>query len=451
MFFCLETKEPKIQGLPGNLDKTKVRFFVRPATGRTSHAIATNLHLVLFTKFPEGRSTNINFNAIVMNKPALVAGLIFSISTVSSQPVQNIIPAAVQTQKYFPLLKDKRIALLANQTSLIGTNHLLDTLLKSGFNVKKIFCPEHGFRGNIDAGEKVKTIVDSSTKIRIISLYGKHFKPKPSELNDVDIVLMDIQDVGVRFYTYLSTLHYMMEACAENNKKLIILDRPNPNSFYIDGPVLDLKYKSFVGLHPVPIVYGMTIGEFAQMINGEKWLKNGLHCNLMVIRCENYSHKDRYQLPVHPSPNLLNMQSVYLYPSLALFEGTCMNVGRGTAFPFQTFGHPLLKNADFTYTPKISKQSPNPLHQDELCYGLDLRNYILPDSDKFTLRWLIFAYKNFPDQKEFFNAFFYNLSGNNKLIQQIKEGLSEEEIKKRWKEEIDKFIIVRKKYLIYGE
>jgi uncharacterized protein YbbC (DUF1343 family) len=383
-------------------------------------------------------------------KPALIIVFIFFIQTNNAQSIQKIIPAAELTSEYFPLLKNKRIALLGNQTSKIGNTHLLDTLLKSKINVIKIFCPEHGFRGNIGAGEKVKTTIDSATKIRIISLYGKHYKPKPSELSDVDVILMDIQDVGVRFYTYLSTLHYMMEACAENGKKLIILDRPNPNSFYIDGPVLNLKYKSFVGLHPVPIVYSMTIGEYAQMINGEKWLKNNLQCNLTVIACSNYTHSSKYELPVHPSPNLLNMQSVYLYPSLALFEGTCINVGRGTAFPFQVFGNPLLNNCDFTYTPKSSNGSIE-MNQDVLCHGLDLRKYNLPDSNKFSIRWLIFAYNNFPNKQEFFNSFFYNLSGNGELIQQIKRGLSEEEIRKSWKNDIDKFNKIRSKYLIYSE
>jgi len=383
-------------------------------------------------------------------KPTLIIVFIFFIQTTNVQSIQKIIPAAELTSEYFPLLKNRRIALLGNQTSKIGNTHLLDTLLKSGMNIRKIFCPEHGFRGNVGAGEKVKTTVDSATKIRIISLYGKHFKPKPSELSDVDIVLMDIQDVGARFYTYLSTLHYMMEACAENGKKLIILDRPNPNSFYIDGPVLNLRYKSFVGLHPVPVVYGMTIGEYAQMINGEKWLKNNLHCDLTVIACRNYTHCSKYELPVHPSPNLINMQSVYLYPSLALFEGTCINVGRGTAFPFQVFGNPLLNNCDFTYTPK-SSNGPIEMNQDVLCHGVDLRKYNLRDSNKFSIRWLIFAYNNFPNKQEFFNSFFYNLSGNGELIQQIKLGLSEEEIRKSWKQDIEKFIIIRKKYLIYKE
>ncbi len=384
---------------------------------------------------------------MIILKPALlIAGLFFFIETAPSQSFQKIIPAAELTSQYYPLIKNKRVALLGNQTSKIGNIHLLDTLLKSGINVKKIFCPEHGFRGNLGAGEKVKTSIDSATGIHIISLYGKHFKPKPAELSDVDVVIFDIQDVGVRFYTYLSTLHYMMEACAENNKKLIVLDRPNPNGFYIDGPVLNLKYKSFVGLHPVPIVYGMTIGEYALMINGEHWLKNKIHCNLTVIPCNNYTHSSRYELPERPSPNLLNMHSVYLYPSLALFEGTCINVGRGTSFPFQVFGHPLLKYCDFTYTPD-SKE----LNQERICQGVDLRKYNLPDSDKFTLKWIIFAYDNFPKNQDFFNEFFYNLSGNDELIKQIMQGTSEIEIRKSWKNDIDKFKEIRKKYLLYKD
>lgn len=362
---------------------------------------------------------------------------------------QEIIPASERTAEYFPILKNKNIALVGNQTSKIGTTHILDTLLKSGIKVHKIFCPEHGFRGNVEAGEKVKSTIDSVTGIHIISLYGKHFNPKTSDLSNIDIVLFDIQDVGVRFYTYISTLHFIMEACAENNKKLILLDRPNPNGFYIDGPVLDLKYKSFAGMHPVPIVYGMTIGEYAKMINGEKWLKKGLQCDLTVIPCLNYNHKSRYILPERPSPNLPDMQAIYLYPSLALFEGTCINVGRGTSFPFKAFGHPLLQQFNFTYTPLSTHQSKTPPHENVLCNGIDLRQTMLPDSDKFTIKWLIFAYNNFPKKQEFFNNYFYNLCGNAELINQIKNALSEEEIKKSWEEDIKKFMAIRSKYLIY--
>ncbi len=379
----------------------------------------------------------------------LAVSFIFFVQAFESVKSQNIIPAAYRTEEYFPLLMGRSIALVGNQASKLGRIHILDTLIKSGITIRKIFCPEHGFRGNIGAGEKVKSTTDSLTGIRIISLYGKHIKPKADELADVDVVLFDIQDVGVRFYTYISTLHYIMEACAENKKKLVLLDRPNPNGFYIDGPVLDMKYKSFAGIHPVPVVYGMTIGEYALMINGEKWLKNKMQCNLTVIACLNYNHNSRYILPERPSPNLPNMQAVYLYPSLALFEGTCINVGRGTSFPFQVFGHPQLQHCNFAYIPLSMPESRKPLHQNELCNGFDLRQTILPDSDKFTIKWLIFAYKNSPENQNFFNNYFYNLCGNRELEKQIINGLSEEEIKDSWKADIKKFIAIRAKYLIY--
>jgi uncharacterized protein YbbC (DUF1343 family) len=369
--------------------------------------------------------------------------------TIYSQTIQNITPAATRTSEYFPLLEGHKIALVGNNSSKIGNVHLLDTLLHKGIKVQKIFCPEHGFRGNIGAGEKVKTTIDPSTGIRIISLYGKHYKPKSSELADIDIVLFDIQDVGVRFYTYLSTLHYVMEACAENNKQLIVLDRPNPNSFYIDGPVLDMKYKSFVGLHPVPVVYGMTIGEYAQMINGEKWLKNGIQCRLKVILCENFTHASKYILPDRPSPNLPDMQAIYLYPSLALFEGTCINVGRGTPLPFQIFGHPEMKNAGYEYMPEKLPEAPDPMHKNLKCNGINLCNFVFSDSDCFTLKWLIFAYKNVEKKDDFFNIYFYNLSGTGQLIKQIENGQSEKEIKEGWNADIEKFKLIRSKYLLY--
>jgi len=361
---------------------------------------------------------------------------------------QEILPGAYSMSNYQTVITNKRIALVANQTSMVGNTHLLDTLHSLGIKIQKVFCPEHGFRGNVEAGERVKTETDAKTGIKIVSLYGRHYKPKPSELSDIDIVVFDIQDVGVRCYTYLSTLHYVMEACAENNKKLIVLDRPNPNGFYIDGPVLDLKYKSFVGLHPVPLVYGMTIGEYAQMINDEKWLKNEVNCDLAVIPCKNYTHQSRYSLPVRPSPNLRDMQAVYLYPSLTLFEGTCINIGRGTDFPFKVFGSPKLTNCDFTYTPECDPKVL-PMHCDTLCYGVDLRNYQLPDSNCFTLKWLIQAYSNYPEKSKFFNIFFYNLSGNKELRQQIEAGKSEQEIRDSWKEGINKFKLIRAKYLLY--
>jgi uncharacterized protein YbbC (DUF1343 family) len=369
-----------------------------------------------------------------------------------SVSASTIISGSEKTDEYFALLKNKRVAIVANQTSLIGKTHLLDSLISAKIQVKKIFCPEHGFRGNADAGERVTNTVDAKTGLKIISLYGRNYKPKSSDLSDVDILLFDIQDVGVRFYTYLSTLHYVMEACAENGKQLIVLDRPNPNGFYVDGPVLDLKYKSFVGLHPVPLVYGMTIGEYALMINGEKWLKNRAHCDLTVIQCQNYTHQSKYKLPVRPSPNLPNELSVYLYPSLGLFEGTAISVGRGTEFPFQVFGHPDLANSPFTFTPQKNRASEDPLYKGQICHGEDLRNVKLDtDSSLFSLRWLIYAYQRFPDKENFFNPFFKNLAGSVILKDQIKQGLPEAEIRKSWAQELTRFKLIRVKYLLYPD
>jgi uncharacterized protein YbbC (DUF1343 family) len=391
------------------------------------------------------------YKAFIMylSKGKIMLLIVIFTSFFCSLKSQTIFPGANDIQKYKPELWAKKIAIVANQTSMVGNIHLLDTLLSLGIKVQKVFCPEHGFRGNVEAGERVKTETDSKSGIKIVSLYGRHYKPRPADLKDIDIVVFDIQDVGVRCYTYLSTLHYVMEACAENNMKLIVLDRPNPNGFYLDGPVLDLKYKSFVGLHPVPLVYGMTIGEYALMINGEKWLKNELHCDLRVIPCENYKHHSMYRLPVRPSPNLQDMQAVYLYPSLTLFEGTLINIGRGTDFPFKVFGSPKFTNLNFTYVPKGNGAKVLPMHCDTLCYGVDLRNYQLPDSDCFSIKWLIQAYVNFPDKAEFFNIFFYNLSGNKELRQQIEAGKSEQEIRNSWKEGINKFKKIRAKYLLY--
>jgi uncharacterized protein YbbC (DUF1343 family) len=310
----------------------------------------------------------------------LINGLFFSVKLFSQTQEVNILkPSDIKTgaqqfETYLPLLKDKRVAIVANITSKIGKSHLVDTLLYYKMNIKKIFSPEHGFRGEADAGEKVTNQKDTKTGLPVISLYGKHNKPTVEELKDVDIILYDIQDVGVRFYTYISTMTYCMEACAENKKQFIVLDRPNPNGFFIDGPVLDLKWKSFLGLHPVPLVYGMTCGEYAQMINGEGWLNNKLKCNLKVIPVIGYSHKDSYELPVKPSPNLPNMTSVYLYPSLGLFEGTIMSVGRGTEFPFQVLGHPDLKNSTFSFTPNSKPK----IHADPESHRVWLAAHPLP-------------------------------------------------------------------------
>lgn len=376
--------------------------------------------------------------------------IIFVLSSLflSIETIAQVIPGANQTTLYFPVLKGKNIAVVANQTSVIGEKHLVDTLISFGISVKKIFCPEHGFRGNADAGEKINSTTDKKTGLPIISLYGKNKKPLPEQLSKIDYVLFDLQDVGVRFYTYISTLHYVMEACAENNVPLIVLDRPNPNAHYIDGPVLKSKFKSFVGMHPVPIVYGMTIGEYAKMINGEGWLANNIKCDLTVIPCENYSHHAKYDLLIKPSPNLPNMHSVELYPSLGLFEGTCISVGRGTDFPFQVIGHPVMDSSLFQFIPKSTVGATSPLYENKKCYGLDLRN---STDTTFTLKYLIEMYQMFPAKSAFFNPFFQNLIGNDILVQQIKEGKTEEEIRETWNSDIKQFKEIRKKYLIYSE
>ncbi len=362
---------------------------------------------------------------------------------------------AEQTDKYFPLIKDKRIAVVAHPASLVKNTHLVDTLLKSGMKVKKVFAPEHGFRGEAEAGAKISNNIDEKTKLPVISLYGKNFKPKPYDLKDVDVVIFDLQDVGARFYTYLSTLHYVMEACAKNKKQLIVLDRPNPNGYYVDGPVLESKFKSFVGLHPVPIIYGMTIGEYAKMINGEKWLANGVQCNLTVIPIEKYSHSDLYQLPVKPSPNLPNMSSVYLYPSLCLFEGTMVSVGRGTDKPFQIFGYPRMKDGKTSFIPKpISGASENPMYNGQTCSAFYVGDYgemYVKYYKKIYLFWILNLYKNYETKEKFFNNYFNNLSGNETLKKQIMDGKTEEEIRATWEPGLKKFKEMRKKYLLYPD
>lgn len=361
---------------------------------------------------------------------------------------------ASRMQGYLPLLKGKNIAVVANQSSVINKTHLVDSLLSLGITIKKVFCPEHGFRGIVDAGEKVKSEKDEKTGLSIISLYGKNKKPTAEQLKDVDIVLFDIQDVGVRFYTYLSTLHYVMEACAESNKTLIVLDRPNPNGYYIDGPVLENEFKSFLGLHPVPIVYGLTIGEYAQMINGEGWLKNGVKCKLNVITSENYTHKDFYELPIKPSPNLPNMASVYLYPSLGLFEGTVVSVGRGTDLPFQIIGHPTLQKTNYSFTPQPKTGATDPKYKGQVCNGYNLTDFgseYIKNYKKIYLFWLVGTYQNTPDKTTFFDQNFNFHAGNATLQKQIKDGVGEEEIRKSWQEGIKKFKVIRKKYLLYPD
>ena len=369
----------------------------------------------------------------------------------------GIITGADQTLLYVNYLKGKKIGMVINQTSIIGKNLNLsaDSLLKRGISIQKIFGPEHGFRGNASNGTDVNNSIDKITGLPVISLYGnKHYKPTADDLKGLDLVIFDIQDVGARFYTYLSTLQYVMEACAENNVELMILDRPNPNGFYVDGPVLDTAYHSIVGLNPIPIVHGLTIAEYAQMLNGEGWLKNHVQCKLKIIKVANYRHSFAYKLPVNPSPNLNTQQSFLLYPSVCLFEGTTLSLGRGTLFPFLQIGHPSFKGKyDYSFTPvSIKGMSEDPPQKDKLCFGIDLKAY---NSDqyrrtgKLNLTWLIELYKAFPDKAHFFNAYFPKLAGNADLQKQIEAGKSEEEIRTSWEPLLSKYKTMRKKYLLY--
>ena len=361
---------------------------------------------------------------------------------------QEIIQGAERVDYYFNKLNDKKIAIIANNTSVIktsnGNTHIIDTLIARGLSVNKIFSPEHGFLGDKDDGEKFEDAFYKN--IEIISLYGGNRRLKDDDIEDIDIIIFDIQDVGVRFYTYLSTLHYAMESAARKNKKFIIMDRANPNSFYIDGPILDIKNSSFIGLHPVPIVYGMTIGEYGLMINGEGWLENNLKVDLEVIKLKNYNHELKYEPPIRPSPNLPNIQSIYLYPSLAFLEKTEVSVGRGTTIQFQIYGHPDFKG-DFSFTPQPNFGSQYPKLKGVLSYGEDLRNY--KTSNMIELKWLINSFTQINDKNNFFRSDFDKLSGTSNLKKQIIEGLSESEIRDSWKEGLEKFKKIRKKYLLY--
>lgn len=364
---------------------------------------------------------------------------------------QDAIVGASRLELYLPEIKDKNVGIVANQTSIFNDTHLIDTLLTYNIDIRKIFTPEHGFRGKADEGASVGNSIDEKTNIPIISLYGNNKKPTSSQLEDIDVLLFDLQDVGTRFYTYISTMTYVMEAAAENDISVIILDRPNPNGFYIDGPVLEDENSSFVGLHQVPVVYGLTIGEYALMVNGEHWLKDSLQCNLQVIPLGDYDRDCIYRLSVKPSPNLPNWESVYLYPSLCFFEGTVVSVGRGTQFPFQVYGHPSIQ-ADFTFTPRQAEGRNKPLLCDKQCFGKDLTDYahnFKKEKAKINLSWLIEAYNQLKDKEKFFNNFFVKLSGTKELQQQIEDGLSEKEIRDSWKEELDKYKEIRKKYLLY--
>jgi uncharacterized protein YbbC (DUF1343 family) len=365
-----------------------------------------------------------------------------------------VFPGAYQTKAYFPLLAGKSIGLVANQTSVINKTHLADSLLGAGFNLKKIFAPEHGFRGNAGPGEEINNAIDQKTGVPVISLYGRHSKPDSSDIKGIDVLIFDIQDVGVRFYTYISTLQYVMEACAENKIPLIVLDRPNPNGFYIDGPVLEKKFTSFVGMQPVPVVYGMTIGEYAMMLNGENWIQSKAKCDLKVIPVRNYNHSILYSLPVPPSPNLPDMDAVYLYPSVCFFEGTKISLGRGTPKPFRMIGFPGNKKGTVSFTPKdIPGVIQNPPYEDTLCKGMDLsgmgKRIVL--EKRIKLNWLIAMYTLYPKKEKFFNNFFENLAGTGNLRAQMILKKSEDEIRKSWTEAISHFKTIRKKYLLYPD
>jgi uncharacterized protein YbbC (DUF1343 family) len=370
--------------------------------------------------------------------------------------IPGIKTGADQTELYINYLKGRNIGMVVNPTSIISKNKtvLVDSLLKRGISIKKIYGPEHGFRGNASDGATVSNDVDTRTGIPVVSLYGGKLKPTPADLKGINLMIFDIQDVGARFYTYISTLHYVMEACAENNIELMILDRPNPNGFYADGPVLDTAFKSFVGMHPIPVVHGMTIAEYAQMINGEGWLKNRVKCKLKVIKVANYSHDLPYTLPVNPSPNLNSAQSILLYPGICFFEGTTLSLGRGTQFPFQVVGHPALKGKyDFSFTPvSIPGMSDNPPQKNVECFGTDFRNYntnALRKSKQLNLSWLLAFYQNFPNKSQFFIAYFTQLAGTNQLRKQIEAGLNEEQIRQSWEPALSKFKLTREKYLLY--
>ncbi len=361
---------------------------------------------------------------------------------------------ADQPGAYLPLLHAKNVGIVANQTSIKGDVHIVDFLLENKIDLKKVFSPEHGFRGKASAGEKVNSSLDEKTGLPIVSLYGKNKKPTNEQLKGLDILIFDIQDVGARFYTYISTMTYVMEACAENNIPLLILDRPNPNGYYVDGPVLKKGFESFVGLHPVPIVHGMTVAEYAQMLNGEGWLKNKLQCKLHIVKCKNYDHKTSYDLPVKPSPNLPNSYAIDLYPSLCLFEGTNVSVGRGTDYPFQLLGAPYFPKGTTVFTPKANEGAKYPKYEGQLCNGFilqDFAKYYIHGLGEIYLFWLVEAYDAAPNKDKFFTNFFDKLAGTDELRKQIQSGLSPMDIRESWKKELNLFKNIRQKYLLYPD
>ena len=361
---------------------------------------------------------------------------------------------AERTDQYIPLLRGKRIAVVTNQTGMVGHMHLVDSLVSIGMNVVKVFAPEHGFRGEADAGEYVANERDKRTGLPLVSLYGKNKKPTAEQLKDVDVLVFDIQDVGVRFFTYISTLHYVMEAAAEQHKQLIVLDRPNPNGFYVDGPVLDTAFRSFVGMDPVPLVHGLTMGEYARMLNGEGWLKGGVKSDLTVIPCSGYGHASFYELPIKPSPNLPNMAAVFLYPALGLFEGTVVSVGRGTDRPFQCIGYPGCPLGTFAFTPRSVPGAKDPPYKEQACTGMDLSSFgefYSRMDPRLNLEWLIGMYTASTDKGKFFNSFFEKLAGGTALRKAIIAGKSEEAIRATWQADLDAFKSMRKPYLLYSE
>ena len=376
-------------------------------------------------------------------------------STITEAP-KVLEVGASRMDLYLPNLQGKKVALVVNQTSVVEGQHLVDTLLDRGIQIVKIFAPEHGFRGKADAGEKIADSKDPETGIPLISLYGKKRKPGAEDLAGIDWLLFDIQDVGARFYTYISTMHYVMEACAEHQVAFMVLDRPNPNGHYVDGPVLAPNYSSFVGMHPIPVVHGMTIGEYAQMINGEAWLEGGIRCELKVIPCANYDHNTFYDLPIKPSPNLPNIRSIYLYPSLCFFEGTVVSAGRGTTKQFQIYGHPDASMGDYDFTPVSLPGAKYPKHENKRCKGFDLTQLPLDAiraEGRLNLSYLIDFYQAFPNKETFFlkNKFIDKLAGGKTLREQILDGMSETAIRESWKEGLDAFKATRKQYLLYKD
>ncbi|NPE44911.1 DUF1343 domain-containing protein [Sphingobacterium sp. arapr2] len=399
-----------------------------------------------------------NLNVMEIRKIITLICLSFLIT---QSAISQIVPGAERIPEYLDYLKDKRIGMVVNPTSRIGNKSSVDSLLSLGVNIIKVFGPEHGFRGDVGAGVKIKDDVDPTTGVKVVSLYGKTNKPTKEMLDDVDLMIFDIQDIGVRYFTYIATMHRVMEACAENGKELLILDRPNPNGYFIDGPILNMEYKSGIGMHPVPITHGMTVGEYAQMINGEGWLANGIKCKIKIIPVGNYSHDMEYTPPVNMSPNINTYQAVLLYPSTCLFEGTVLSEGRGTKFPFTVIGAPNFKGIyDFSFTPKsIKNMSATPIHLEKECFGLDLRNVDLKkirSAKKIDLSWLIETYNKFPDKAIFFDnkqskeiVDFDKLAGGPLLKEQIISGMNAEDIRKSWKPGLDKYMQIREKYLIY--